>query len=73
MLALHLRMNSKTSKRANHCQQRPISQRPWVERPHFLTEYEPLEPDESWDSERLDALLDEDPDIDLEDFLDHFD
>jgi hypothetical protein len=72
-LALYLRMNSKTSKRANHCQQRPAPRRPWVEQPHFLSECEPPEPDESWESETLDALLDEDTDIDLEDFLDHFD
>lgn len=73
MLALHLRMNSKTSKRATYCQQRPAPQRLWMERPHFLLEYEVPEPDESWDSERLDALLEEDAEITLEDFLDNFD
>jgi hypothetical protein len=41
-----------------------------MERPHFFLE---PEPDESWDSERLDALLEEDTEIDLEDFLDNFD
>jgi len=44
-----------------------------MERPHFLLEYEVPEPDESWDSERLDALLEEDAEITLEDFLDNFD
>ncbi|HTZ87564.1 MAG TPA: hypothetical protein VMB05_12925 [Solirubrobacteraceae bacterium] len=67
-------MNSKTSKRANHCQQKRAAQRPWLERGPFLAaDGEPDELDESWDSERLDALLEEDTDIDLEDFLDHFD
>lgn len=66
-------MNSKTSKRASHCPVKPVPQRPWVERPHFLSEYETPEPDQSWDSETLDTLLEEEPDITLEDFLDNFD
>jgi hypothetical protein len=54
-------MNSKTSKRASNCPQKPVPQRPWVERPRFLSEYETPEPDEPLtESERLDRMLDED-------------
>lgn len=69
--ASHPRMNSKTSKRANHCKRQHAPQRPWLDHGPF-PEAE-SEPDESWHSEHLDALLDEDREIDLEDFLDFFD
>lgn len=66
-------MNSKTSKRANHCQQQSEPQRPWQDHGPFLPSGdEASELDEPFQSERLDALLEEDPDIDLEDFLDDF-
>jgi hypothetical protein len=54
-------MNSKTSKRANHCQQKRAAQRPWLERGPFLAaDDEPDELDEL-ESEALDAMDDEWP------------
>jgi hypothetical protein len=67
-------MNSKTSKRSNHCQQHHVPQRPWLDHGPFLhPEDERSELDGFWGSEGLDALLEADPDITLEDFLDNFD
>jgi hypothetical protein len=64
-------MNSKTSKRANHCQQQYPPQRGWLEHGPFLhTEDEAIQSDEPLESDLLDGMLDED--IPPEDFFDFF-
>jgi hypothetical protein len=63
-------MNSKTSKRANHCQQQHLPQRGWLEHGPFLHDEDEREPDESWGSDLLDGMLDDD--TPPEDFFDFF-
>ncbi len=55
-------MNTRTHKRADHCQEKTSPERPWIEHGPFLhAEDEALEIDEPLtESERLDRMLDED-------------
>jgi hypothetical protein len=64
-------MNTRTHKRADHCQEKPPLQRKWVEHGPFLhAEDEAIQPDEPWGSDLLDGMLDDD--TPPEDFFDFF-